>query len=96
MDSHVSVWLRSEDSAFGALPRLKCSPNAFKGERRWLHIVFFLSFFSHYHTPTLRCGPLSWGYRLSRFWCGPLSSEYGPPPGGGKSPYHTPPHCPTF
>ena len=45
MDSPTLVWLRSEDSAFGALPRLKCNPKTFRGQRRWLHSAFFLSFF---------------------------------------------------
>ena len=50
IDSHASVWLRSEDLAFGALPQLQCSPNTFPGERRWLHSAFFLSFSSNIHT----------------------------------------------
>ena len=50
IDSHASVWLRSEDPAFSALPRLQCSPKTFRGERRWLHSAFFLSFSSDNHT----------------------------------------------
>ena len=39
------VMVGSEDPALGALPRLKCSPSAFGGERRWLHGAFFPSSF---------------------------------------------------
>ena len=71
MGSHTSVWLRSEDPAFGALPQLKCNPKTFRGERRWLHSAFFLSFFPHFHTPKLWHGPLSRGYGLPCFGVAP-------------------------
>ena len=69
------VVVGSEDPAFGALPRLKCSPEAFKGEHRWLRSAFFLSSFFLYF-PCFWRGPLSWGYGLPRFWCGPSSWGY--------------------
>ena len=86
-------WLRSSHPAFGAVPRLQCSPRAFSCERQWLHSAFFLSFFLlsfpsflrgplswiWIQTPTLWRCPLIWGYRLPRLGRGPSSWGYGLP-----------------
>ena len=71
------VVVGSEGSAFGALPWLKCSPTAFRGKRRWLHSVFFLSFFLFaffFFSCSLTIGGKDFHpSALPRFWPGHLS-----------------------